>query len=833
MTRAMRHVMPFALLLAAALPGAASAASVASQQDAGHTGFASGGSLDAPPLAQRWSRNLGTWVSHPLIAGGKVFVLATSASGGTKLYGLDARTGDTVWWRPVSSVSSDLAYDGGRIAVLEYGGLLTAVSAADGATRWARQVNDSYSSSRAVVADAGQVVVSGSSVQTFDLADGTPRWTAPMSYYDSGAPAADARNVYVGGGYCSGSAYNRQTGVRSWTSTSTCSSSYSNSFTVANGAWALFSSRLLDASTGLLRDNVVGGQPAVAGAIEVAVVGSELRARNAHTGVGVWTFDGDSYLSGLPLIVNNTVYVGSRVGKLFAVDLATGQQTWTTAIGDPVSYPSYYSSSDTQPGSTGMGAGDGLLALSRGGMLYALQSDIARPGLNVAISSGPDGPTSSATATFTYDADGAATRCRLDAGVWLPCAATSTYGPLADGPHTFEVRSEELGGAPIGLAARGFSVDTVAPTTSISSGPPALTNSTSASLRITTDGATMQCSLDDGAWTACPTSSYSYDNNVYLAALPDGEHVLRARGIDGVGNVESPGASYRWRVDTTAPSVIFDSVPQSSTSQSATVAFHASEGNATFSCAVDSYYVTSPCSSPFTVNGLGRGQHSFTISARDAAGNGGPYAYTYWTVEEPPPPPGTTTTTTTTSTTSTTTTTTTPPPPAAASEPTATQPRDTPTVTKVYSPTTTTTAAPNASTTAAPNASTTSGTATARAKPRSATSVTGDVARVLADTLGISHGVDVTAAPLPVFVIGPDEAGLMTVELLERSGRKRILAKGRTAVRPNAAALMTLRVNQTGKKVLPKSRKIKLTIRVTFRSTTGAVTTTSRRTRLK
>ncbi len=68
-----------------------------------------------------------------------------------------------------------------------------------------------------------------------------------------------------------------------------------------------------------------------------------------------------------------------------------------------------------------------------------------------AITTAPADVTSSSTATFTYvDPDAPATNtfeCRLDGGEWVACdGKTVSYSELADGTHTFEVRTVDANG---------------------------------------------------------------------------------------------------------------------------------------------------------------------------------------------------------------------------------------------------------------------------------------------------------------------------------------------------------------------------------------------------
>ncbi|HEX7297827.1 MAG TPA: Ig-like domain-containing protein [Solirubrobacteraceae bacterium] len=86
--------------------------------------------------------------------------------------------------------------------------------------------------------------------------------------------------------------------------------------------------------------------------------------------------------------------------------------------------------------------------------------------------------------------------------------------------------------------------DTTAPTTTITSYPPATSTSDRGSVSFTVDdpGATSQCQLDAGAWADC-TSPYE------VSGLANGSHTVVVRSRDAAGNVESPGASATWTVD--------------------------------------------------------------------------------------------------------------------------------------------------------------------------------------------------------------------------------------------------------------------------------------------
>ncbi len=95
----------------------------------------------------------------------------------------------------------------------------------------------------------------------------------------------------------------------------------------------------------------------------------------------------------------------------------------------------------------------------------------------VSITGGPTGTTNDLRPTFTFSAEsGATVVCSLDSGTesFAACSGPgATHTPAADlaqGTHTFRVRATDAAGN-TDTATRTFTVDTVAPDTSISAGP--------------------------------------------------------------------------------------------------------------------------------------------------------------------------------------------------------------------------------------------------------------------------------------------------------------------------------------------------------------------------
>jgi DNA-directed RNA polymerase specialized sigma24 family protein len=162
------------------------------------------------------------------------------------------------------------------------------------------------------------------------------------------------------------------------------------------------------------------------------------------------------------------------------------------------------------------------------------------------IAAGPSGPTSSTSATFRFSSpDTAATfQCKLDGRDWASCASGRTYTGLPQGSHTFRVRAKDSAGTnDPSPAQRTWKVDTVAPNTTITSGPKASTGAKSAtfSFSASESGSDFECRLDAGSWQAC-SSSKTY------GGLKKGAHVFRVRAVDAAGNADGTPDMWSWTV---------------------------------------------------------------------------------------------------------------------------------------------------------------------------------------------------------------------------------------------------------------------------------------------
>lgn len=235
------------------------------------------------------------------------------------------------------------------------------------------------------------------------------------------------------------------------------------------------------------------------------------------------------------------------------------------------------------------------------------------------ISSGPSGATGDSTPTFEFTSPEprATFECRVDAAAFEACTSPHTTAALDDGDHVFYVRAVDRTGNVDPIPAAGaFTVDTIAPDTTIAGGPTGLTNDRTPTFSWShQDGAlTHECRVDDAPFTAC-TSPHTVD------PLSGGPHTFEVRGIDGGGNVDPTPAQRAITVDTRASVTSITAGPTGLTDDATPAfAFANPELGSVFQCRIAPGGYT-PCTSPYTVDALPDGEHTFEVRSIDLAGN--------------------------------------------------------------------------------------------------------------------------------------------------------------------------------------------------------------------
>ncbi len=159
--------------------------------------------------------------------------------------------------------------------------------------------------------------------------------------------------------------------------------------------------------------------------------------------------------------------------------------------------------------------------------------------------------------------------------------------------------------------------------TIIPQNPAAITNRTSAAFAVqTNETATISYSLNNSSFVALPAGDIS------LANIPEGSNTFTVKATDMTGNTAT--RSYSWTVDTIAPLITLSGTPAEFTKiKSADIGVTITDQNA------DTYAYTlngSPVTSPTLAN-LSDGSYTFTVTARDKAGNISTVSSNPWTVD--------------------------------------------------------------------------------------------------------------------------------------------------------------------------------------------------------
>ncbi|BCJ50028.1 hypothetical protein Asp14428_15030 [Actinoplanes sp. NBRC 14428] len=376
-----------ALALGAAPGRAAADTGVASayQINALHDGNSPSG-VAAPPLTEKWHRDLGRAVSYPVIADHKAFVtVRTGDEYGTSLYAIDTRTGKDVWG-PIELGGtyfwSALTLGDGRVYAVNGDGRLTAFAIRNGRQLWQTDLPGQWSFSSAPTYRAGMVYTggagSGGTVYAVNAATGAVVWTAPVANGDNSSPAVTSNGVYVSYACEQSYKFDPATGTTRWVHSTGCSGGGGKTPVVAaGGLWVreTFDGPLpvLDLNTGEVKNRFGSWSmpaPAFAGRTGYFVSGGTLRAADAATpDTPIWTFTGDgAQLRSAPIVVNGYIYVCSQSGTIYAVDPATGRSVWSADTGAEITPPDEQNVSSPL---TGLAAAQGVLLVPATGRLVA------------------------------------------------------------------------------------------------------------------------------------------------------------------------------------------------------------------------------------------------------------------------------------------------------------------------------------------------------------------------------------------------------------------------------------------------------------------------------
>ena len=130
-------------------------------------------------------------------------------------------------------------------------------------------------------------------------------------------------------------------------------------------------------------------------------------------------------------------------------------------------------------------------------------------------------------------------RCRIDSQVFDDCTSPFTASLLPEGEHTFGVAAaDSFGNTDPTEATATFVVDETPPNTTITSGPPDITDTRTPTFVIgaSEPGVTFECQVDNGDVGVCQSP-------FTLSPLENGTHSFHVWARDAAGNADQTGAA--------------------------------------------------------------------------------------------------------------------------------------------------------------------------------------------------------------------------------------------------------------------------------------------------
>jgi outer membrane protein assembly factor BamB len=353
----------------------------------------SGGATDTtvnPPLQQKWSVTLPGPVSYPVIAQDKVFVtVANPTPTGSKLYALDRLTGAEVWHALLKGTTqySNLAFDRGCIIALDGDGHLLEYVADTGVKHFQIQMpNDTECSSPPVARDNKIFVSCGNGtvghVYRVAESNGHVTWSTQVNGGQHGGPTLSHGTLIAS--YNCGQVYALEwlTGSINWhKGTTTCEGgripAFSGQLLYVRDGHPPIHSTIYERYTG----NVVGSFggwtiPAVSSGLAFVVNQNGTMTKfNPNTGATIATWSppvaGEEFTAAPIIEGSGTVYAGTDLGNVYALNASTGAVTWTGDAHAPVSAPDETVTNGSKQPLPGMNVGEGMLIVSAGSTLTA------------------------------------------------------------------------------------------------------------------------------------------------------------------------------------------------------------------------------------------------------------------------------------------------------------------------------------------------------------------------------------------------------------------------------------------------------------------------------
>ncbi len=291
---------------------------------------------DARPL---WTRELGERVQAAVYAQGYII----TATGSGRIVALDHKTGHLQWQQMLQgSIRKGLVVTDRDLFVATSSGLVASLSPQDGRIRWRQQLDAAINAEPRPYKDVVYVATGSGSLYQLDRDTGQVRWTAQTGDHIQAQPWATDSMVFVGSWDRHFYAIDAGTGSVRWTRVLHDSKYFApataspitggDNIIFIGAAWEEGAPSVYgcDPDNGEIRwtyplsahysSPVVVDSLVILGAIE-----GRLYALNVNSGELAWDVPtGEALFDSSPVIHGDDVYISTLFGSLFQVDIATG-----------------------------------------------------------------------------------------------------------------------------------------------------------------------------------------------------------------------------------------------------------------------------------------------------------------------------------------------------------------------------------------------------------------------------------------------------------------------------------------------------------------------------
>ncbi|WP_415378584.1 PQQ-binding-like beta-propeller repeat protein [Halosimplex sp. TS25] len=363
-------------------------------------------SLSRDAGSERWTFDAGDdVVAAPAYGGKRVFVATTDGTVSAR----DAQGGNSRWEFSADAATESVTpvVKGDAVYIGDTDGTVYALDKTDGRVRWRVDLDDAVVGGPSVTSNTVFVPTAGGTLYALNTTGGYERWTADIGAAASQKPVVTDDAVYVATDDDAVAAYSRSGGTENWRAELPVDDpalsvvdglvavvgglsvgiERGSQTEIARGSFSAVTTRWTHET-----DGTATGSPALTDDALYAVDDTDAcYAVSPTEGDSLWRYETDTDLAG-PAAGPDGVYVGGADGTVRAL-AADGSERWTAETDEPVP-------------AAPVRRGDAVVALDKGGRLYAFDPSDGTQRWTGLVDSGGTSPAVSGDRVFASSPSG-------------------------------------------------------------------------------------------------------------------------------------------------------------------------------------------------------------------------------------------------------------------------------------------------------------------------------------------------------------------------------------------------------------------------------------------